>query len=171
MNTSHGYGPFYTEVGFPFEYTIMNPPQKTIGVHLGNQYIDSNIAHTERWRWLEGGKESRFNARTMAVNLIEEVLLADPTDGSRRREQIRIFLQDNFGTVDALNKHIGSDISSWDELSFALQAGTNRDAIAFIPRWFYYDYRDSILNMRGDWLREGNPYLHIEPGMGASGPF
>ncbi len=185
LNTTHGYGNFLRVPGFPYEYAILQPPSiRIIPEALGNQYLDNTIADTERARWIQQGVDSRANARAMAVNLIEEASSISWRNG-RPVQYIRL-LQDRHETLAALNRHLGTELASWEELRYTLADtpekekptdgfpflfGTNRVPVQHALSWLFYTSRDAVLRMHGDWLREGNPYLHIEPGMGAGGPF
>ena len=166
LNATYGYGGWHPYKGFAYEYAVINPPQYTWGESLGDIYLGRSPrgAHDRR-EWTRYGERSLYNARAMSVNMIEEVQLADESRGPGRRVQFQKFLQDVVGTIEALNKRTGSDIETWDELPFASAKGGK--GIGELGGWFHYYYRDSVLHMRGDWLREMNPYLHIEPGMGA----
>jgi len=166
LNATYGYGGWHPYKGYAYEYAVINPPQYTWGESLGDIYLGrSKRSAWDRREWTTYGKRSLHNARAMSVNMIEEVQLADESGGAGRRMQFRKFLHDVVGTTEALNKRTGSDILTWDELPFASVDG--KKGIQALAGWFHYYYRDNILNIRGDWLREMNPYLHIEPGMGA----
>lgn len=166
LNATYGYGGWHPYDGFAYEYAVINPPQYTWGDSLGDIYLGrSRHGAHQRNEWVKYAQRSLHNARAMSVNLIEEVQLADESRGWGRRTQFRRFLQDVVGTTAALNKRTGSDIHAWDELPFASVDGAK--GIKELAGWFHYYYRDNILHMRGDWLREANPYVHIEPGMGA----
>ncbi len=182
LNTTYGWGSWSRVSGFPHEYAVINPPQYMHTSRLGDYFlgiaeVPGHMRRREnraigrsapRAEWIKYGHASLENARAVSVNMVEEVGISDQTGGVNRRDHFEYFLQEVVGTVDALNQRDGTDILAWEELPFA---DLIRERGRSLSEWFGYWFRNHTLHMRADWMREGNRFLRIEPGMGAGGAF
>ncbi|MBI2192498.1 MAG: HEAT repeat domain-containing protein [Planctomycetes bacterium] len=166
LNTAYHWGSWVRSRGYPYEYAVTNPPFYPRGAWLGDFYLGRGSAQLEedRRQWLRLGEESSRNARAVANNFIEEVGIGEDTGAAK---QYLIFLQSLYRTLSRLNERFKANIAAWDELPLA--RAQSPDLFGEHDVWFGYDFYGTLMQVRAHWLREMNPYLNLQPGMGAGG--